>query len=149
MNEWNAYKVFANGKRAKSPYTSFNADDEEHFFEKILPTLGAKLQKSKWVVINSQASQDRPAETVDSAEQLRIKKIQMVLKTVASRKHPNLIGERIAGALMMNEHTGWKWAWCIVQPATHNFIAMVSEPFDQRQEAMEWIPTEYQKVVAT
>jgi len=147
MNEWNVYKVFGNGKRAKNPYTSFNAEEANHFFDKILPTLGAKLQKSKWVVIDSEAPQARPAENVDNAEQLRIKKIQMVLKTVASRKHPNLIGERFAGALMMNEHTNWKWAWCIVQPATHNFIAMVSEPFEQRQEALEWIPTEYQKMV--
>jgi len=45
MPNWNVYKVFANGKRAKSPYTTFDADDGQHFFETILPTLNEKLQK--------------------------------------------------------------------------------------------------------
>ena len=148
MNEWNVYKVFASGKRAKNPYTSFNAEEANHFFDKILPTLATKLQKSKWVVIDSQAAQDRPAEKADDQADLVIKRVQKVLKTNAAEKHPELVGQRIVGALMMNKETGWKWAWCLVQPATHNFIAMISEPFDQRQEAMEWIPTEYQKMVA-
>ena len=46
MPSWNAYKVFANGKRAKSPYTTFDADDSQHFFEVILPTLSDKLQNA-------------------------------------------------------------------------------------------------------
>jgi hypothetical protein len=49
MPSWNAYKVFANGKRAKSPYTTFEADESAHFFDNILPSLATKLQKSKWL----------------------------------------------------------------------------------------------------
>ena len=50
MPNWNAYKVFASGKRAKSPYTTFEAEESQHFFDSILPTLAAKLQKAKWIV---------------------------------------------------------------------------------------------------
>lgn len=149
MNEWNVYKVFASGKRAKKPYTTFSAEEPNHFFENILPTLTAKLQKTSWVVIDLREPQERPAEGVSGEAELAIKRNQTVLKTRASEKYPDLIGQRIIGALMMSKETDWKWAWCIVQPATHNFIAMVSEPFEKRREAMEWIPIEYQKMVGT
>ena len=51
MPNWNVYKVFASGKRAKSPYTTFEAEQSQHFFENILPTLGAKLKKSNWIIL--------------------------------------------------------------------------------------------------
>ncbi len=38
MPNWNAYKVFANGKRAKSPYTTFESDESKKKKKKILPT---------------------------------------------------------------------------------------------------------------
>lgn len=147
MNEWNVYKVFANGKRAKSPHTTFSAKESSHFFENILPTLTAKQQKTSWVVIDSQASQERPVEKIDEEAELMVKKIQTVLKIRASEKYPDLMERKVIGALMMSKDTDWKWAWCLVQPATHNFIAMVSETFEKRKEATAWIPAEYQKMV--
>ena len=147
MNEWNVYKVFASGKRAKKPYVTFNAEESSHFFENILPTFTTKQKKTSWVVIDSQASQERPVERIDEEAELAIKKNQTVLKARASEKYPNLMGRKVIGALMMSKDTDWKWAWCLVQPATHNFIAMVSEPFEKRKEAIDWIPTEYQKMV--
>ena len=58
MPSWNAYKVFASGKRAKMPYTTFEAEEAQHFFDNILPSLGAKLKKSKWLVWNSEEPQE-------------------------------------------------------------------------------------------
>ena len=149
MNDWNVYKVFASGKRAKKPHTTFSAEESSHFFENILPTLTTKQQKTSWVVIDSQASQERPVEKVDEEAELMIKKIQTVLKTKASEKYPDLMERKVIGALMMSKDTDWKWAWCLVQPATHNFIAMVSDTFKKRKEATDWIPAEYQKMVGT
>lgn len=37
MPNWNAYKVFANGKRAKSPYTTFESDESNHFSRVFYP----------------------------------------------------------------------------------------------------------------
>ena len=34
MPSWNAYKVFASGKRAKMPYTTFDSEDSKHFHRK-------------------------------------------------------------------------------------------------------------------
>ena len=86
MNEWNVYKVFASGKRAKNPYTTFSAEEPNHFFENILPTLTAKLQKTSWVVIDLREPQERPAEGVSGEAELAIKRNQTVLKTRASEK---------------------------------------------------------------
>ena len=47
MSNWNAYKVFANGKRAKSPYTTFEADEPAYFTESILPSLESKVANCK------------------------------------------------------------------------------------------------------
>ena len=69
MPNWNAYKVFANGKRAKSPFTTFEAEESQHFFESILPTLTPKLQKSKWLVIDSALPQERQAEVRDEQKE--------------------------------------------------------------------------------
>ena len=100
-------------------------------------------------MIDSQASQERPVEKIDEEAELMVKKIQTVLKIRASEKYPDLMERKVIGALMMSKDTDWKWAWCLVQPATHNFIAMVSETFEKRKEATAWIPTEYQKMMGT
>ena len=59
MPNWNVYKVFASGKRARSPYTTFEAEQSQHFFENILPTLGAKLKKSNWIILDAEQPQER------------------------------------------------------------------------------------------
>jgi hypothetical protein len=74
MPNWNVYKVFANGKRAKSPYTTFEAEESQHFFENILPTLGPKLKKSKWMVLDTAAPQERPEGGTMSADDILAKK---------------------------------------------------------------------------
>ena len=68
MPSWNAYKVFASGKRAKMPYTTFDSEDSKHFYESILPTLAPKLQKANWLILNTEEPQERQAEAIDEAK---------------------------------------------------------------------------------
>jgi len=52
-SNWNVYKIFANGKRAKFPMHTFKYDDEtlvfEFFTKQIEPTFTVKQKKSKYI----------------------------------------------------------------------------------------------------
>jgi hypothetical protein len=148
MTEWNAYKVFANGKRAKKPQTTFSNEDPDFFFEEILPTLTEKMRRSKWVVVDASGPQDRPAQSTNSEEDLKKKKINYVIYRKILEDHSQIMDKKIYSALMMNENTEWKWAWCLVQPATNNFISMISEGFESYKEAVSWIDTTYEAMAS-
>jgi hypothetical protein len=141
MPNWNVYKVFANGKRAKSPYTTFEAEESQHFFENILPTLGSKLKKSKWMVLDTAAPQERPEGGTMSADDILAKKRNQHLSKIAIELFPDIAKNNVSTCLMSNESTDWKWAWCIAQGATHKFLGLLSEKFDTRKEAIAWIDT--------
>ena len=83
MPNWNVYKVFASGKRAKSPYTTFEAEQSQHFFENILPTLGAKLKKSNWIILDAEQPQERPEGGTMSADDVLAKKRNRILSKIA------------------------------------------------------------------
>ena len=78
MPNWNAYKVFASGKRAKMPYATFEAEEAQHFFDNILPSLTEKLKKSNWQVLNTEESQERPTEARDEKKKKFEKKKKKV-----------------------------------------------------------------------
>lgn len=141
MPNWNAYKVFANGKRAKAPYTTFEAEESQHFFESILPTLTEKLQKADWIILNTDEPQERKAEVRDEAEDKFTKDRIRFLSRLANSRYPRLRDKKTEACLMMNGNTEWKWAWCIAESGTHKFLGLLSECFDNRNEAMEWIET--------
>jgi len=141
MPNWNVYKVFANGKRAKSPYTTFEAEESQHFFENILPTLGPKLKKSKWMVLGTEESQERPEGGTMSADDVLAKKRNRILSKIAVEAYPGITIGNVSTCLMSNQETEWKWAWCIAQGATHKFLGLLSEKFDTRKEAIAWIDT--------
>ena len=149
MPIWNVYKVFASGKRAKMPYTTFEAEETQHFFSNILPSLGAKLQKSKWLVLNTEESQDRPAEARDEEKEKFEKDKIRVLGTLAARKFPELSSKKAEVCLAMTNETGWKWAWCVVQCASHKYIAEISERFDNSALADQWIKEQIECMAST
>jgi|TARA_A100000172_G_scaffold80940_1_gene71998 hypothetical protein len=139
MQDWNVYKVFANGKRAKSPYTTFEATESGHFFESILPTFSAKLRKSKWVVLSVNDSQEREAEAVDEEKEKFDLDKQRVLSKIAAREFPHFADRRLEACLILSKSTEWKWAWCLVQRVTHVYFGHLSPQFDTAIQAEEWI----------
>ena len=139
MPSWNAYKVFANGKRAKSPYTTFEADESAHFFDSILPNLTAKLQKAKWLVLNTEEPQERQAEVIDEAKEKYERQRITFLSKLAGKVFPKLAESITEACLMMNADTDWKWAWCVAEGGTLNFLGQLSETFNTPKEAEEWI----------
>ena len=149
MPSWNAYKVFASGKRAKMPYTTFEAEGAQHFFDNILPSLGAKLKKSKWSVLNTEESQERPTEARDEQKEKFEKDKIRVLGTLAARKFPELSSKKAEVCLAMTNETGWKRAWCVVQCASHKYVGEISERFDNSALADQWIKEQIECLAST
>jgi len=142
MPSWNAYKVFANGKRAKSPYTTFDADDGQHFFEVILPTLTDKVRKCKWLILNTEEPQERKAEIKDEAKERFVRDRTYVLSKLAAKKFPKYAETKIESCLMMSSETEWKWTWCIAESGTLRYLGEVSEKFELRSKALEWMESQ-------
>ena len=149
MRSWNAYKVFASGKRAKMPYTTFEAEEAQHFFDNILPSLEAKLKKSKWLVLNTEESQDRPTEARDEQKEKFEKDKNKFLGTLAAQKYPKFANKKVEACLSMCPETGWKWAWCVVECASHRHLGELSERFDTRTGADSWIREQLECMAST
>ena len=149
MPNWNAYKVFANGKRAKGPYTTFEAEESQHFFESILPALTPELQKAKWLVIDSNLPQERQAEVRDEQKEKFEKNKIKVLSKLAAKRFPQFADKKVEACLAMNERTDWKWAWCVVECASHRYLGELSERFDYPSLADEWITEQIKCMVGT
>lgn len=139
MNKkWNVYKTFKNGKRAKLPTITFEAEAEKFFFEDILPTLDMKLHKIKWEIIDAEGSQERILNDVDEKKLLKINQAKILIK-LAAEKLPQMRKKNIIGCLMMNKQTNWKWAWCAAESASSKFLTALSPEFNHRKDADEWI----------
>ena len=149
MPSWNAYKVFASGKRAKMPYTTFDSEDSKHFYESILPTLTPKLQKSNWLILNTEEPQERQAEAIDEAKVKFEKDKIRFLGTLAAKKYPKFANNKVEACLSMCPETGWKWAWCVVECASHRHLGELSERFNTRTEADSWIREKLECMAST
>lgn len=139
MNSWNAYKVFANGKRAKMPFMSFDAEESNHFFSDILPTLDKKVQKNKWTILNVNEPQEREEEARDEEHERFVKMRTRFLSKMAVQKYPNLAINNVQSCLLMSSDIDWKWAWCIVEGSSHKFIAEISDRFSTASAAEKWL----------
>ncbi len=139
MPTWNAYKVFANGKRAKNPLMTFESDDSSHFYNSILLTLEPKMQKFDWIILNTESPQERKAEQKEEVNQKFEENKIKVLSKLAKNKFPKYMKKNTEGCLMLNENTDWKWAWCVAESATLNFLGKLSQNFNTSTEAEEWI----------
>jgi len=69
---WNVYKVFKNGKRAKAPLTEFEAAEDNHleYFEnEVKKNFNGSLKWSMYEVIRSDLPQERAAEQIDEEQE--------------------------------------------------------------------------------
>ncbi len=143
MIEWNVYKVFSNGKRAKMPYTTFSAEEEGHFFSNILPTLDEKLRKRNWVVIDSGKSQVRQDSTTEEVIDVFKKKVSVVCTKIVADKGIVITNNKFVSCLMMNADTDWKWQLCLATAGTHKFHCALSDRFENRNLAVAWVDEQY------
>jgi len=144
--EWNAYKIFLNGKRAKRPSITFKHEDEntvgEHFESKVKRRLGKKLKSSEFAILRADLPQNSKEEL-----QLAEKKMANELRNRVIRKHfknihaKGKIRESVnygAGMILCKE-SDWKWQWAILENATNRYVKGISPGFAGFLEAEKWM----------
>ena len=62
-----------------------------------------------------------------------------VLSKLTAKKFPQFSNKKIEACLAMNKETNWKWAWCVVDCASHQYLGELSQRFDYSAQADDWI----------
>ena len=142
---WNVYKLFSNGNRAKAPFAvvegedceseSFNAMVRKNLEEKF----GAKARSTKYKIMRADLPQEERAD-VEKEKNLVLR--NRVLSTKIKALGLDLQNKRTTGALVMSEDTNWKWQWCVLRMSSNQFIAALSPEFDTVEGAQEWMKNE-------
>jgi len=138
---WNVYKIFKNGKRAKAPVTVFECEEGEvadYFQNEFKASL--KLSTDSYKIIRSDLPQARAVELVDKEKELKEKrKIRTLARLVRQNRVPVPKGGNIGTALIYSAKTNWNWQWAAIEKGTSNYIQGLSPTFDTHKEAQIWI----------
>ena len=142
--EWNVYKIFKNGKRAKIIFHKFGYSEpktvEEYFESKVKVTFSKKMQRSKFIIIRD----DLPQNCEDPIE--KQKKIFEEKKKRVLRKHLKnteiINSNRIVGGLIFCRANNWKWQWAALEAGTSRYLLGISPTFSSHEEASEWMQNE-------
>jgi hypothetical protein len=140
-HNWNVYKIFKNGKRAKLSTCQIVADTvddaEKIFLREFLPVLPEKYSAYGWTYVQEGDNQERAYEK-QNERNAKFKKIRdrfFAKRAIKISGIPN----NIAIALVMNKQSNWKWQWAACQPATSKYIVGLSPLFDTSFEADAWL----------
>ena len=142
---WNVYKLFSNGNRAKAPFAVVEGEDceSESFLVKVKKILeekfGAKAALTKYKIMRADLPQEERAD-VEKEKNLVLR--NRVLSTKINALGLDLHNKRTTGALVMSEDTNWKWQWCVLRMSSNQFIAALSPEFDTTEGAQEWMTKE-------
>ena len=147
---WNVYKVFSSGNRAKAPFVVIEGEDCESdgFNELVRKNLeekfGAKAPQTNYKIMRADLPQE---ERVEDEEKKNLVLRNRVLSTKIKALGLDLKNKRTAGALVMSGDTGWKWQWCVLRMSSNQYIAGLSPEFDSRETAQEWMESETEKLI--
>ena len=146
---WNVYKVFKNGKRAKAPVTTFTYDDKssvyEYFEAEIKENFSEKIRDWNFTLLSEEEPQEREEEKTNKAEEEALKNQTRVLARLLREKSITS-KHRVEGGLIFASATYWKWQWCALEGASNNFIAGLSPRFDNPTEAHKWMNRQIQSL---
>ena len=138
---WNVYKIFKNGKRAKAPLTVFECEEneiEQHFQNEFKLSLNSCSDRYK--IIRSDLPQERESEVVDKEQQMKEKIKSRVLSNLVRKNNIPIPKNRTVGAaLIYSSDTNWQWQWAAIEKGTSNYIQGLSPTFKTHAEAETWI----------
>tara|TARA_R110002020_G_scaffold6696_3_gene28500 strand:- start:222 stop:692 length:471 start_codon:yes stop_codon:yes gene_type:complete len=146
---WNVYKLFSNGNRAKAPFAVVESEDCESdaFMVRVRKILeekfGAKAALTKYKIMRSDLPQE---ERVDEEKKKNLVLRNRVLALKIAALGLDLQKMKTTGALVMSGETNWKWQWCILRMASNQFIAALSPEFKSTEDAQEWMSDEVKKI---
>jgi len=146
---WNVYKVFKNGKRAKAPLTTFEYDDEsnvsEYFEAEVKKNFSEKIRDWNFTLLPENVSQERPEEKTNKQEEDVLKKQGLILSRFVKKNHIKT-KYKVVGGLIFAKATDWKWQWCALEGGTNNYIAGLSPRFNNPTEAHQWMDKQVQNL---
>lgn len=146
---WNMYKVFSNGNRAKAPFAVVDgedckSDDFRAVVGKILEEkFGEKAALTTYKIMRADLPQE---ERVDDEERKNLVLRNRVLSQKINDLGLDLQNIKSSGALILSGETNWEWQWCVIRMASNQFIAALSPPFDIISGAHAWINKEIEKI---
>tara|TARA_R110001592_G_scaffold3075_2_gene17167 strand:+ start:254 stop:724 length:471 start_codon:yes stop_codon:yes gene_type:complete len=146
---WNVYKLFSNGNRAKAPFVVLEGEDceSESFTAMVRKNLeekfGAKAALTKYKIMRADLPQE---ERADEEEKKNLVLRNRVLSTKINALGLNLENKRTTGALVMSGDTNWKWQWCVLRMSSNQFIAAVSPEFNSAEYAHQWMKEEIELI---
>ena len=147
---WNLYKLFSNGNRAKAPFAVVEGEDceSESFMSKVKKNLeekfGAKAALTKYKIMRADLPQEERAN-VEKEKNLVLR--NRVLSSKINALGLNLQNKRTTGALVMSRDTNWKWQWCVLRMSSNQFIAGLSPEFDTVEGAQDWMTSETENLI--
>jgi len=147
---WNVYKLFSNGNRAKAPFAVIEGEDceSEDFCAMVRKNLeekfGAKAPLTKYKIMRADLPQE---DRADEEERKNLVLRNRVLSTKIKALGLDLENKRTTGALVMSEDTSWKWQWCVLRMSSNQFIAALSPEFDSVENAQKWMKNETAKLI--
>ena len=146
---WNVYKLFSNGNRAKAPFAVIEGEDceNENFTAMVRKNLeekfGAKAPQTKYKIMRADLPQEERAD-VEKEKNLVLR--NRVLSTKINALGLDLQNKRTTGALVMSGDTNWKWQWCVLRMSSNQFIAALSPEFDSAENAQDWMKSEIELI---
>jgi hypothetical protein len=146
---WNVYKLFTNGNRAKAPFAMVESEDceSDDFLAMVRKNLeekfGEKAALTKYKIMRADLPQE---ERVDDEEKKNLVLRNRVLALKITVLGLDLQKIKTTGALVMSPDTNWKWQWCVLRMASNQFIAALSPEFNSTEEAQEWMNSEIEKI---
>jgi len=146
---WNVYKIFKNGKRAKAPLATFTHEDEasiyEYFEAEVKKKFSEKIRDSKFTILREDADQNRTNEETNDMEDERLKKQTLILARFLKNTGVKP-GDRVVGGLIFAKATNWTWQWCALECGTNRYVAGLSPRFDYHPDAEEWMNQQIQNL---
>ena len=147
---WNVYKVFKNGKRAKAPLMAFEhkgkLQEVTHYFdENIKKNFNEKNRELNFLLLRGDKSQERAEEKIHKIEEDVLKKQILVLGQLL-KKIDIKTKYKVVGGLIFASATHWKWQWCALEGGTNQYIAGLSPRFDNAPAAEKWMNQQIQKL---
>ena len=147
---WNVYKVFKNGKRAKAPMMTFRhaggKEEVTHYFNtNIKKNFNEKNRELNFMLVHEDERQEREEEKSNQIAQDALKKQTLILSRFLKKQ--NIQRKRkVVGGLIFASATHWKWQWCALECGTNNYIAGLSPRFDSPTEAHAWMNKQIQNL---
>jgi len=146
---WNVYKLFNNGNRAKTPFAMVEGEncESDAFMVRVGKILeekfGRKAVSTKYKIMRTDLPQE---ERIDDEEKKNLVLRNRVLALKITALGLDLQKIKTTGALVMSPETSWKWQWCVLRMASNQFIAALSPEFNSTEGAQEWMNDEIEKI---